>query len=205
MDKEYNFAAKLYDPLLYLFLNPIRKAVMDELYEHKDSVIIDLCCGTGNQLKILEKNKFKSLYCLDLSKPMLEIAQKNFSNIKIYNEDATKTPFDDETFDVGIISFAIHEKDRVTQDKLLDEAYRIIKNRGMLLIVDFDLDEETTGIASGFINIIEKMAGGDHYKNFLSYKKNNGLNSLINGEKFELIKKKKRSFNGIAISSYKVI
>lgn len=205
MKKEYNFAAKLYDPLLYLFLNPIRKAVMDELSEYKDFVIIDLCCGTGNQLKILEKNEFKSLYCLDLSEPMLEIAQKNFSNIRIYNEDATKTPFDDETFDVGIISFAIHEKDKTTQDKLLEEAHRIIKKDGILLIVDFDLDENTYSIARLFINIIEKIAGKEHYKNFLSYIKNNGLVSLINDNEYILIKKKRKSFNGVSISLYKVL
>ena len=205
MRREYDFAAKLYDPLLHIFLNPIRKAVVEELTEYKDSLIIDLCCGTGNQLKILEKNEFKSLHCLDLSDPMLQVAKKDASNIEIYKADATRTPFDDDTFDVGIISFAVHEKDRIIQDKLLNEAHRIIKGDGVLLIVDFDFDDQTAKIAKFFINTIEKIAGGEHYRNFLNYKLNSGLNGLIKPDKFELIKKSRRSLNSIAIASYKIM
>ncbi len=205
MKKDYDVSAKLYDPLLYIFLNPIRKVVMEELSEYKNSSIIDLCCGTGNQLKILNKNDFKSLHCLDISDSMLKIAQKDAQDIKIYNEDATRTPFEDETFDIAIISFAIHEKDRETQERFLEEAYRIIKKSGLLLIVDYDYDEKTSKIVSGFITMIEKIAGKEHYKNYKCYIQNNGLLSLIDNDKFKLLKKNKRSFNGIAISNYKKI
>ena len=76
MKEEYLSSAKIYDPMLYLALNPIRLAVMEELSQHKDSVILDLCCGTGNQLKLLSKNGFKNLHCLDLSEAMLNVAEK---------------------------------------------------------------------------------------------------------------------------------
>lgn len=90
--KNYDLVAKMYDPLLYLFLNPIRKKVMNELQEFKEHSIIDLCCGTGNQLKFLAKNDFKSLHCLDISSSMLDVAKKGEYNINYYNEDATSTP-----------------------------------------------------------------------------------------------------------------
>lgn len=205
MTREYNLAAKLYDPLLYLFLNPIRKIVLAELAEHKDSLIIDLCCGTGNQLKVLEKNKFTALHCLDLSESMLEIAQHGTSKIKIYQADATKTDFADNTFDVGIISFAIHEKDRLTQEDLLKEAHRIIKQDGVLLIVDFDFATDTSWLAKSVINMIERIAGGEHYKNFVSYRENKGLNSLMQEDEYRLIKQNKRAFNSIAINRYQVV
>jgi len=114
MKEEYVSSANIYDPMLYLALNPIRLAVMDELSQHKDSSILDLCCGTGNQLKLLSKNEFKNLHCLDLSEAMLKVAKKGEHSIEIYTEDATKTSFDDATFDIVMISFAIHEKDRET-------------------------------------------------------------------------------------------
>ncbi len=202
MKEDYNFSATIYDPVLYLALNPIRLAVMDELSQHKDSSILDLCCGTGNQLKLLSKNGFKNLHCLDLSKEMLRVAEKGGYPIKIYNEDATKTNFDDASFDIVIISFAIHEKDRETQEKLIEETHRLIKESGTILIIDFSFDEKTTKLGKMGIDFIERMAGGEHYLNFKGYIANGGLESLIKEDKFKFVKDVRAAFNGVTISTY---
>lgn len=91
MKEDYASSANTYDPLLYLVINPIRVAVMNELLPYKDSSILDLCCGTGNQLKLLSKTGFKNLHCLDISEAMLKVAQKGDYPIEIYAEDVTKT------------------------------------------------------------------------------------------------------------------
>ncbi|MCD6424903.1 MAG: class I SAM-dependent methyltransferase [Anaerolineales bacterium] len=205
MKEDYNFSATIYDPVLYLALNPIRLAVMDELSQHKDSSILDLCCGTGNQLKLLSKNGFKNLHCLDLSKEMLRVAEKGGYPIKIYNEDATETNFDDASFDIVIISFAIHEKDRETQEKLIAEAHRLIKEGGNILIIDFSFDEKTTKLGKMGIDFIERMAGGEHYLNFKGYIANGGLESLIKEDKFKFVKDVRAAFNGVTISTYQKI
>lgn len=202
MKEEYDFSASIYDPLLYLALNPIRLAVMDELSQHKDSSVLDLCCGTGNQLKLLSKNGFKNLHCLDLSKAMLKVAQKGEYPIEIYAEDATKTSFDDAVFDIVIISFAIHEKDRKTQEKLMKEAHRLVNEEGFILIVDYVFDDKTTKFGKMGIDLIERMAGGEHYRSFKGYIKNNGLESLIKADKLRLVKDNRRAFNGVTISTY---
>ena len=202
MKEEYLSSAKIYDPMLYLALNPIRLAVMEELSQHKDSVILDLCCGTGNQLKLLSKNGFKNLHCLDLSEAMLNVAEKGGYPLKIYNKDATKTNFDDAAFDIVMLSFAIHEKDRETQEKMITEAHRILKEDGTILIVDFSFDEKTTLLGKFGITFIEKMAGGEHYLNFKKYIANNGLESLIKADMFALVKNSRRAFNGVTISTY---
>ena len=202
MKEEYVSSAKIYDPMLYLALNPIRLAVMEELSQHKDSVILDLCCGTGNQLKLLSKNGFKNLHCLDLSEAMLDVAKKGGYPLKIYNKDATETNFDDAAFDIVMLSFAIHEKDRATQEKMLEEAHRILKEGGTILIVDFSFDEKTTKLGKVGIDFIEKMAGGEHYLNFKKYIANNGLESLIKADKFVLVKDSRKAFNGVTISTY---
>jgi len=202
MKEDYNFSATIYDPVLYLALNPIRLAVMDELSQHKDSSILDLCCGTGNQLKLLSKNGFKNLHCLDLSKEMLRVAEKGGYPIKIYNEDATETNFDDASFDIVLISFAIHEKDRGTQEKLIEETHRLIKERGTILIVDFSFDDKTTKLGKMGIDFIERMAGGEHYLNFKGYIANGGLESLIKEDQFKLVKDVRAAFNGVTISTY---
>lgn len=191
--------------MLYFALNPIRLTVLEELSQHKDSAILDLCCGTGNQLKLLSKNGFKNLHCLDLSESMLRVAKKGEHSIEIYFEDATKTSFDDDTFDIVMLSFAIHEKNRETQEKMLGEAYRILKENGTILIVDFSFDEKTTKLGRIGIDFIERIAGGEHYLNFKKYIANDGLTSLIKADKFELVKDSRKAFNGVTISTYQKI
>jgi len=202
---KYISSANTYDPMLYFAINPIRLAVMKELSQYKDSKILDLCCGTGNQLKLLSKNGFKNLHCLDLSEAMLKVAEKGGHPIKIYTEDATNTSFDDAEFDIIMISFAIHEKNRETQEKLIEEAHRLIKKEGFILIVDFAFDEKTTKLGKMGIDLIERLAGGEHYLNFKGYIENDGLDSLLKADKFELTKDMRRTFNGVTISTYQKI
>ena len=202
MKSNYNLMAKIYDPIFYLAFKPIRIAVMNELLKYKEKIILDLCCGTGNQIKLLSKHGFRNLYCLDISDSMLEIAKRSDSTIKIYNEDATKTNFDDAWFDVVIISFAIHEKDRNTQQALINEAYRIIKKDGLMLVVDYVFDNKTTKFSRILISIIERIAGGEHYRNFKNYIQNKGLSSLIKKDKFKLIKCNRMSSGAVTISIY---
>jgi len=205
MKSNYNLMAKIYDPIFYLPLKTIRIAVMNELLKYKEKIILDLCCGTGNQLNLLSKHGFRNLYCLDISDSMLEIAKRSNSSIKIYNEDATKTSFNNASFDVVIISFAIHEKDRNTQQALIDEAYRIIKKDGFMLVVDYVFDDKTTKFGRIVINIIERIAAREHYINFKSYIQNDGLLSLIEKDKFKLIKYNRMSFGAVTISIYQKI
>lgn len=205
MKSNYSFTAKIYDPIFYLPLKSIRIAVMNELLKYKEKVILDLCCGTGNQIKLLSKHGFRNLHCLDISDSMLEIAKRSNSSIKIYNEDAIKTGFNNASFDVVIISFAIHEKDRNTQQALVDEAYRIMKKDGFILVVDYVFDNKTTKFGRIVISMIERIAGGEHYINFKSYIQNNGLLSLIEKDKFKLTKYNRMSFGAVTISIYQKI
>ena len=205
MKNDYAFLAKLYDPLLNLVLWQIRIAVMNELLSYKEKAILDLCCGTGIQLKLLSKNGFRNLHGLDISSPMLGVAKKNDYPIKIYNQDATKTGFLNESFDITILSFAIHEKDRITQENLINETHRLIKKNGFLLVVDFVFDNKTTKFSRTTIGIIERMAGREHYNNFKRYIQIDGLSSLIPKDKFKLIKDNRNILNGVTISIYQKI
>jgi len=202
MKEDNNFSAIIYDPMLYLVLRPVRKVVLNELLEHKDKAILDLCCGTGNQLKLLSKHGFSNLHCLDLSESMLRVAQRGNYPLKISRQDATETDFEDASFDVVMLSFAVHEKDRETQERMLDEAYRLLKKEGFVLIVDFVFDEKTKNLGRLGISFIEKLAGGEHYRNFKRYIQNNGLASLVKKDKFELVKQSRMAFNGVTVSKY---
>ena len=134
---------------------------------------------------------------------MLKIARKGNFPIKVYAEDATRTGLKAGSFHVIIISFAIHEKDRNTQETMVNEAYRIMKKNGLMLIVDFVFDERTTLPGKLGITLMERMAGKEHYGNFKRYIQNKGFSTLIKPEKFELVKSERKLFNGLSISLYR--
>ncbi len=203
LDKEYGITAKIYDPLLYLALNPIRKVVLAELIDHKESRILDLCCGTGNQLKMLSNNGFKSLHCLDLSESMLEVARRGGHSINVHREDAARTGFGDRKFDVVILSFALHEKERRTQLEIIWEAHRILGYDGLLLVVDFIFDERTSGPGRLGATTIERMAGGEHYRNFKRYKQGGGLSAIMDGKMFRHVKSIRKAYGVVTISTYR--
>jgi demethylmenaquinone methyltransferase/2-methoxy-6-polyprenyl-1,4-benzoquinol methylase len=203
MKSNYDLFSRIYDPFLYLPLRSIRRSVLEELLDHKDKAILDLCCGTGNQMKLLSKNGFKDLHCLDISKSMLTIAKMDSNDlINIYNEDATRTNFDSGSFDIVIISLAIHEKDFVSQMGVLNEAHRLIRGDGYLLIVDFDFDDRTNILIKMGIFIVEMIAGREHYTNFKHFLKNSGVSGLVDQEKFVLVKRNRNLFDSISISIY---
>ena len=186
MADNYSLSARLYDPLLYLPMRSIRKAVLQELVDNQQDAIVDLCGGTGNQLKLLARNGFTDLHCVDLSPEMLAIAENEENTMNIYEQDATATSFNNEHFAAAIISFALHEKEFDVRLNLLSEAHRILKPNGKLLVVDYLFDEQTRKTGYRSINFVEWFAGGDHYRNFKDYIARGGLVNLIDNRKFRL-------------------
>ena len=202
MADNYSLSARLYDPLLYLPMRSIRKAVLQELADNQQAAIVDLCGGTGNQLKLLARNGFTDLHCVDLSPEMLAIAKNEENEINIYEQDATATGFNNGRFDVAIISFALHEKDLSVRENLLAEAHRILKPAGKLLIVDFIFDDQTKLTGKFAISLVEWFAGGDHYRNFKDYISKGGLLNLVDPVKFNRIKTTRLLLDGVIFSVY---
>ena len=202
MSDNYSLSARLYDPLLYLSMRSIRKAVLQELADNQQAAIVDLCGGTGNQLKLLARNGFTDLHCVDLSPEMLAIAKNEENEINIYEQDATATGFNNGHFDVAIISFALHEKDLSVRENLLEEAHRILKPGGRLLIVDFHFDDQTKFAGRFAISLVEWFAGGDHYRNFKDYISKGGLPNLVDPQKFNRLKAIRLLRDGVIFSVY---
>lgn len=202
MSNEYDIAAILYDPLLSIPLKSIRRQIIADLKEYKNKTILDLCCGTGDQLNQLSKEGFTDLSGLDLSKAMITIAKKVKTDISYFLNDATDTRFKESSVDAIIISFAIHEKSREVQEALLKEIHRILKPNAIVIIADFIFDDQTTFFVRKGISFIERLAGKEHFGNFKNYIKNDGLTSLIETDKFKFIKNTRRTLKGVTVSVY---
>jgi ubiquinone/menaquinone biosynthesis C-methylase UbiE len=174
------FIAGVYDLLLYPFLNRTRKLTAKIIQQINPDSLIDICCGTGNQLKYLGHTNIK-LTGVDNSPEMLN-SGKLFNCLQ---QDARNIEFPDQSFDMALIQLALHEKSSDDQLKIIDETHRILKNNGYLVVMDYHIDHKTSKSAKYMINIIEFLAGKEHYSHFKNYKQNGGLSKLIDTNRFD--------------------
>jgi len=197
MENEYK-SAKYYDNFLHLFVWRIRKKVLQIVKKNQYKNILDVCCGTGNQLKLLKKHGIEGTG-VDLSKAMLEVAESGKTQVKCYEQDAEKIDFSDRSFDMTMTTFALHEKSNSSARKILNEMIRLTKKNGHLIIIDFSINDQTSYIAKKGISFIESRAGDDHYSNYRSYLENEGLDSLLSVLPLKEIEKHYFALNGVVL------
>ncbi len=178
--KEYQYSAKFYDLLLYPFIRPIRNKVIALVKQYHYGSILDVCCGTGDQLKLLKQHGFDG-EGIDLSDAMLSVAGKGEHQANCIHQDATQMHYEDAKFDLGMTAFSLHEKSHTSARKIVEEMVRVTSEGGDILIIDYELSEKTSTLSKILIYFIEWIAGGDHYRNFKSYIKKGGLPELLSG------------------------
>ena len=178
--EEYQYSAKFYDKILYPFIRSIRLRVISVVKKYQYKTILDVCCGTGDQLKLLQAHGFDG-EGIDISDAMLNIAQKGELKANCKHQNAAKMHYEDTKFELVMTAFALHEKDHDTARKIVEEIVRVTAKGGDILIVDYELSEKTSALSKMSIYFIEWLAGGEHYKNFRSYIKKGGLPELLSG------------------------
>jgi len=177
---EYHYSARFYDAVLSPFITPIRKRVVALVQKYRYQAILDVCCGTGDQLKLLKKHGFDG-EGVDLSDAMLAEARKGEHTADCIHQDASQMHYEDAKFDLVMTAFALHEKDHATARKIVEEMYRITADGGDMLIVDYEISEKTSSFSRILITFIEWLAGGEHYRNFKAYNQKGGLPALLTG------------------------
>lgn len=197
MENEYK-SAKYYDKFLHLFVRRIRKKVLQIVKKNQYNKILDVCCGTGNQLKLLKKHGIDGTG-IDLSKVMLEVAESGKIKVKCFEQDAENINFSNESFDMTMTTFALHEKSHSSAKKILNEMIRLTKKNGHLIIVDFSINDRTSYIAKKGISFIESRAGDDHYINYKDYITSNGLDTLLDNLPVKEIEKYYFALNGVVL------
>lgn len=173
LDKdEYHYAASIYDPLLSRSLRSIRNTISTFLKESRAKNVMDICCGTGEQLRLLS-NEDIALTGVDMSPAMLARARgKSPDSIKYIETDATCLPLPDNNYDAAVISFALHEKSTSHHTAIFKEACRIVRDDGHIIIADYSMPP--SGVPSFvmgkiLIPIVERIAGLDHYNNYKNW------------------------------------
>ncbi len=142
--------------------------------------VIDIACGTGAQA-IEIAGSAAMVTGVDLSESMIKYAigkaaKQNLLNTNFVVGDATNlSAFYNQKFDVAILSMALHQFHPDQQIPILNEIKKVA-NRIIILDYTVPLPKNYAGVAS---KVAEFLAGVDHNRNFRSYSKSGGLNSIL--------------------------
>lgn len=179
---EYKSTASFYDRCLTPLLTELRTDICTYIHHKGYRRVIDICCGTGDQLKLLE-NSGVELVGVDNSVSMLARARRNCSEaVALHLADAGQVEFPDSSFDCAILSFSLHEKHEGSRDTIYTNCRRLVRQGGSLIVTDYGI--APAGIkghlfANFVIPIIERCAGKTHYRNYLSWVRRGGLEKFL--------------------------
>ena len=134
----YNLAAADYDKK-EKYLNSFEKdKLIPLLGDVRGKTILDVGAGTGRASVILAKMG-AAVTALDVSEQMLKELKKKNPKVQTVIGDAESLPFPDKSFDAVVAAFLIvHLKDPT---RFFDEAYRVLKDGGMLVVSNINQKE----------------------------------------------------------------
>ena len=195
--------APVYDILLYPFVHKLRLKLLDICVEQGYDSILDVCCGTGRQLKMLRKHGFQ-VRGVDLSREMLQVSQKGPYAPDCLNEDASEMSFAADRFQAAMTTFALHEKPEHIARAIVKEMMRVVQPGGHLLLTDFHFTEQSSKFSKAVIRAIEWNAGGEHYKSFQEFINSGGVPVLTQDFPLNSLHIVPAGLNSIAIFIYEV-
>jgi len=163
--KVWNISAPIYD-LVVIPFSRVRDKVVNFTNARNGSRILDVATGTGKQAFAFAK-KGHDVTGIDLSEAMLRVADKKnkYGNVRFEIADATNLPFEDESFDVSCVSFALHDMPLTIREKALKEMVRVTRLKGTIVIVDYALPKNK--ISRFLIYHFVKLYEAEYYSKFI--------------------------------------
>lgn len=124
-----------------------KKAVkMLQKFHPSPTHLLDVATGTGDfALEAMSKLSPKKITGVDISAGMLEVGRKKVEKLGLSKTitlqlgDSEDLPFEDNTFDAVIVAFGVRNFENL--DKGLSEIYRVLKENGTLVVLEFSKPE----------------------------------------------------------------
>jgi ubiquinone/menaquinone biosynthesis C-methylase UbiE len=144
----------------------------------KGATVLDIGCGTGKLCFKLRQKKACRITGIDLSLRMLNFAKvhNRFADVCFQHQDATDmVDVADDSFDLAIICYIIHELHHPNQIKLINEAWRV--SRSLVLVESSaPLPWNAVGLVK---RLIEYGFGWEHTPQFRQFVEGGGLLPLL--------------------------
>jgi len=99
----------------------------------KDSVVLDVGCGTGNNTLLLATTSCSRVIGLDLSLGMLREASTKSISLPLLQAPADTLPFSDESFEFVFMTEVVHHLPDV--NRTMSEIYRVLRASGSFCLV----------------------------------------------------------------------
>lgn len=122
-----------------------RRYCIKQLKKYNAKHIIDIAAGTGDFTFAAQKLKPELTIGIDISEKMLEVAKQKLKKKKLHNKidfihaDALNIPFNNDYFNMCTVGFGIRNFENL--NKGIAEIYRILKNNGIIAILEFSIPE----------------------------------------------------------------
>ena len=183
---DYTKRAENYDKRWQHYCLPSFSKPLQILDLNGDSTLLDVGCGTGIFLEILEKKfPYTKFSGLDSNQAMLAKASEKLSSkvdLKIGN--AESLPHDSQSFDWVVLSNCFgHIND---QETALLEAHRVLRKNGKIIITDWTRDF----LVMRIVNLYTQLFDDADYK------------SLKSSETTAMLEK--LDFKCLSVESYKI-
>jgi ubiquinone/menaquinone biosynthesis C-methylase UbiE len=122
---------------------------------------------------------------LDLHFGFVRYAAARAPEIPFVCGDAVRLPFKNGSARAVSISFGLHDKDPETRNAIVREARRALGPEGKLIVVDFENPWNVESrVGALFVWAIERLAGGEHYRNGREFLRNGGLRAFLGANGF---------------------
>ncbi len=154
LDKEYSKYAKAYDIAVRLL--PVWKTWIKTVIPYiEGNRVLEASFGTGFLL-MQYANKYET-YGIDFNTNMVEIAKKNLSRkgigATLQRANVEKLPFPENYFDTVVNTMAFTGYPNGKQ--AMSEFFRVLKEGGILLIVDFDYPSDRNRLGYWLTRLME--------------------------------------------------
>lgn len=169
---------RVYDTFLEPLVRGFREAGLRSADPAPGDRVLDVGCGTGTHLA-LYAGRGCAVTGVDRDERMLERAAGRLGpEAVLVPTDAAALPFGDGAFDLAITMLMLHEMDPATRTAALGEMLRVAPR---VLVIDHHPRHDGTlrgrairALATG----IERIAGGDHYRNYRQFVASGGIPAL---------------------------
>jgi ubiquinone/menaquinone biosynthesis C-methylase UbiE len=176
----------LWSRLIYLvftepFLLRAKHKVCSLIEELEKTDVLEVGCGTCLQSVMIARRGI-AVTAVDRSEALFPSpnSPRLPPTFSFFRADGRDLPFRNGQFDVALISMAIHEMEPEGRIPTLREMLRILREDGILLIMDFDFQLETDrSLAALVIRSIERIAGKEHHGNFRNFMAAGGVPRLL--------------------------